>query len=137
LLTWKLTFPFMSIESLPAAAGTLLVSLGVSVGYLGYTWAAWTLTRGLGANRAVQFLSRNTVIVFIVHMPVYYLLEYLLRGPVPHYGIRVSVEFVICFLGLSLFSEAVCRVFGPVVLRDRMAALLWPESSAPVSVSAV
>lgn len=122
LARWDLTFPFMTIQGLSsAAAGAVLVSLAASFVYIGFTVAAYRLTVDAPAPALVRFIARNTSIIFIAHMPFYYLLEYVLGPIVTSYGLRVGVEFLLCLGGLAIVSEGVRRVAPPVVLRERIA----------------
>ena len=125
-LDWELlTFPWMSIAGQSPMANAIQVSILISVAYLLYTLAGFALLAGLPAARAVDFLSRNTLIVFIAHMPLYYVLDHLLRTRVP-YSPRVIIEFVPCYVGLSLVSEALRRLADLQPRRDRLFAWLRP-----------
>jgi hypothetical protein len=119
---WRLTFPLMGIAGLDPVSGTLTVAIATSIVYVGFTLGMYGVTRRLPRSAFVQFLARNTVVVFIAHMPVYYILEYLLQGIVTGYGPRVTLEFLICLPGLALCSEYLRRLLPPAVLRDRIAA---------------
>jgi hypothetical protein len=121
---WKLTFPFMSLVDGDSAAGTLAVSAAVSFVYITYTLAAYRVTVSFPASAFVQFIARNTTVVFIAHMPVYYALEYMLLSNIQSYGPRVTIEFLVCLPGLAVVSEVIRRVVQPTVLRDRLAARL-------------
>ena len=122
---WELTFPWMSLAGQSPMAGAIEVSLLISVAYLLYTLAGFALLAALPATRVIEFLSRNTLIVFIAHMPLYYVLDYLLRTRVSYWP-RVTLEFMLCFVGLSLASEALRRLTNLQPKRDRLFALLRP-----------
>jgi hypothetical protein len=122
VVSWELTFPFMTIAGVSPWASAFLVSLGVSFVYLSYTLATYYVALGIPAFALTQFIARNTIVVFIAHMPVYYLLEYLLLPLVPNYAVRVTIEFLVCLPVLALFSEYVRRVIRLNVLRDQIAA---------------
>jgi hypothetical protein len=107
LVTWKLTFPFMSIAGMGAWTSAILVSIGISLVYISYTLAAYAIALRLPAFAPVRFLARNTVVVFIAHMPVYYALQHFLTPSVSHYGTRALIEFLVCLPVLALVSEAV------------------------------
>ena len=126
---WQLTFPWMSIAGQSPMANAIQVSILVSAAYLLYTLAGFALLAALPAVRLVDFLSRNTLIVFIAHMPLYYLLDYLFRTRVPYWP-RVCFEFVLCYVGLSLVSEALRRLTNLQPRRDRLFALLRPVLAA-------
>lgn len=121
-IPWRHTFPFMSVNGIGILGSTLVVAAASSVVYTGFTLAAYAVARRLPHAAFVQFLARNTVVVFIVHMPVYYVLEYLLRPLVPAYAPRVTIEFLMCLPGLALLSEQLRSALPPTVLRDRIAA---------------
>jgi hypothetical protein len=63
--------------------------------------------------------------VFIAHMPLYYVLDHLFGTRVSYWP-RVSIEFVLCYVGLSLVSEALRRLTDLQPRRDRLFALLRP-----------
>ena len=130
-LEWQLTFPWMSIAGQSPIAGAVQVSILISVAYLLYTLAGFALLAALPATRVVDFLSRNTLIVFIAHMPLYYVLEYLFGTRLPYWP-RVSIEFVLCFVGLSVVSEALRRLTNLPPRRDRLFALLRPLRATTV-----
>jgi len=127
-LEWELTFPWMSIAGQSPMASAIQVSILISVAYLLYTLAGFALLAALPTTRVVEFLSRNTLIVFIAHMPLYYVLDHLFRTRVPYWP-RVSIEFVLCYVGLSLVSEALRRLTDLQPRRDRLFALLRPLPS--------
>jgi hypothetical protein len=125
MVGWQLTFPFMSLGPSRSDFGsTLLVSGLVSATYLTYTWSAFRITRWLPASHVAAFFARNSVIVFILHMPVYYMLEFVLPRFEWTYTVRVSVEFVVCLVGLAMVSELVRRFIRPNVLRAKLALKL-------------
>ena len=134
-IVWQHTFPFMSGLFSNGILDAMGISALISMIYLGYTWAAFTLTRCLPASAVVSFFARNTVIIFIVHMPVYYLLEYLLTGSGWSYFARTTIEFIICFIGLAVLSELIQRVVRLQGLREKLQRRLWPIGSSVASAA--
>jgi hypothetical protein len=122
---WELTLPWMSIAGQSPMASAIEVSILISVAYLLYTLAGFALLAALPATRVIDFLSRNTLIVFIAHMPLYYVLGSLFGTRVPYWP-RVSIEFVLCYVGLSLVSEGLRRLTNLQPTRDRLFAILRP-----------
>jgi hypothetical protein len=120
---WVLTFPLMSLST-PGLTGTLVEGILPSLVYLGFTCGACVTALHLPAFRPVRFIARNSVFVFIAHMPVYYLLEYVLTPILPDYAPRVAVEMLVCLPGLALVSEGVCSLLRIRALRDRLAAFV-------------
>jgi Acyltransferase family len=116
-VSWQLTFPFMSIAGMGAGTSAILVSIAISLVYISYTIAAYAISLRLPSFAPVRFVARNTVLVFIVHMPVYYALQYILSPYVSHYGTRALIEFLVCLPGLAIVSEALRPVIRPHVWR--------------------
>jgi hypothetical protein len=120
-LGWMRTFPLMTPAGSYQYFAGLVTSLAVSLAYLSYTALAYMVAQHLPALRVVRFLARNTLIIFIAHMPLYYLLEWLLHERIPSYAPRVAIEFAICLFGLALASEWLRGALKPVQYRDRLA----------------
>ena len=112
----------------------LVLSVAVSFGYTAYTWTAWSLTRRLPAPASIRFLARNTVLVFVAHMPVYYLLEHALKARVPDYATRVAIEMVICLIGLAVVSELLHRAISLTAARAAVSRIV---GFAPGAYSAI
>ncbi len=117
------TFPLMSFP-LSADANALVVSLSVSAVYLAVTWLAYQSLNGVAANSLMQLVARNSVIVFIGHMPVYYATAVWVQGLAPAYWGRVSIRLFLCLVVLTLISEGLHRVVAVRQLRDRIASML-------------
>jgi len=131
---WLPSFPFMTLTNVGPLTGALVLSGTVSVGYAAYTWSIWTITRLLPAAAWVRFLSRNTIVVFVAHMPVYYLLEYTLARPVPGFAVRAAIEFVICLVGLAFVSEWIHRAGYLRSMKQWLEVRLgWSPGAAPVA----
>jgi hypothetical protein len=95
----------------------LCVSVGVSIVYTAFTWLAYDLARRLREHAVIRFMARNTLFVFIAHMPVYYLLIWLWQGWAVDYWVKAALRLVICFPALALVSEACGRLVKPRTLR--------------------
>ncbi len=137
LVNWELTFPFMTIAGVNPVASALLVSLGVSFVYLAYTLTTYYVALGIPAFAVTQFIARNTIVVFIAHMPVYYALEYFLVPLVPNYGIRVTIEFLVCLPVLAVFSEYLRRLIRPDILRQQLADRFEPVVRSRMATSSL
>jgi hypothetical protein len=120
-LPFEPTFPFMSLTGWPTAAGLAFVSASVSLLYVGTTVLLFDATRHLQTTPApVAFIARNSLIIFLVHMPVYYLLQPVLAAWTTSYWTRVGIQLLVCLPGLALMSEGVVRVVRPGQLRGRV-----------------
>jgi hypothetical protein len=123
-LGWTSTFPFMTSTLFAAPWNAWLLSVNVTMAYFGYTVAAFNLLGSLPDSRIVRFFARNTLLVFIAHMPLYRALDALLQ-PVMPYAARALTEFVICFVGIALVSEVIRPALQPALhgVRERLAKL--------------
>ena len=120
-------FPFMRFAAWPGVAGLVATSAAVTALYVSYTWATVRVAERVPAPAPVRFLARNTLFVFIAHMPVFYAIQ----GPVsrwfPDPNAANLVRLLICFPVLALVSEAIRRLVRPDRLRDR----IWPGRTIP------
>lgn len=122
------TFPLMSFMLAPAA-NALLVSICVSALYLTVTWLAYESVKGVAPNRVMQLVARNSVIVFIAHMPLYYATAAWVEGTFPSYWARVAVRLLLCLVALTLVSEGVHRLIAVRQIRDRLASMFIERSA--------
>jgi peptidoglycan/LPS O-acetylase OafA/YrhL len=121
LLPFEPTFPFMSLHGWPSAAGFLFVSAGVSLLYIGTTALVFQATRRVAAAPApVRFIARNSLIIFLTHMPIYYFLTPVLAAWTTSYWMRVAILLLVCLPGLALLSEGIVAVVRPEQLRRRV-----------------
>jgi hypothetical protein len=128
-------FPFRAPALTPGWYAVALMSVGVSVIYLGMTWLAFRVTSRLPLVDSVRFVATNTVFIFVVHMPLYYLLQPLIA----HWPrlLRGSLLLLICFVGLALAGEVFRRLIRSPALRDHVVRRLDPRLRAqPAELSA-
>ena len=102
----------------------------VSSLYLAYTLLIYRVTRRLRAPAAVRFVARNTLLVFIAHMPVYFALSGPLARWTDSYGLRVAILFAACFPALAVLSEALGAVIRPRALRERLGRICFGAAPA-------
>lgn len=127
------TFPLMSFPLSPDA-NALVVSLSVSVVYLAVTWLTYESLNGVADNRFMRLVARNSVIVFVAHMPLYYATGPWVQSVAPSYWPRVALRLLICLVGLLVVSEGLHRLVAVRKLRDRIASM-FVEPTARVRVS--
>jgi hypothetical protein len=117
------SFPFMRLAGGSEWADLALTSAGVTFLYLVVTALVYEVTSRLPAVRGVRFFAGNTLIVFIAHMPVYYLLDPVLVRRTDIYAIRAAVNVGVCWLALAVLSEGVRRLVQARSLRDHLGQL--------------
>jgi hypothetical protein len=126
----KRSFPFMRFGVGPDFVNLGLTSVTATFLYVAYTWLAYQITRRFSERAVVQFFARNTLIVFIAHMPVYHAVNYMLARRIHSHGALVAVRLLACWLGLAVLSEGICRLIQPKRLRDKLWRLLTSASAA-------
>jgi hypothetical protein len=125
ILVWRLFdpapgFPFMTFHVGPRAAAFGLTSASVTLVYVAFTVCIYRISRPLTAPAWVRFFSRNTPLIFIAHMPIYYGLQRPLVALGLPYGPRVAVLFLVGFIGPALVSEAIRQGLALASWRDRI-----------------
>jgi hypothetical protein len=119
------TFPFQSIEG-GGVLDLLLISASASLLYFGVTWFAFQAARRTPAPFPVRFISQNSLIIFILHMPLVTALHPWLVSLGFGYWQRELIQLLVMLPGLALVSEFLNAVVMPDVLRDR----IWNYFSA-------
>lgn len=112
------TFPFMT-ASHPGWGDALMVSAGISWLYLGTTALVFAVARRVQAPAVALVISRNSLVIFLAHMPVFYALAPVLARLGLTYWPRVAVQSVVCLFGLALLSEAIRAVVRASSPRER------------------
>ena len=126
------SFPHMRL-SLGTPLDPLFTSACVTFLYVGHAFLVFQVASRLPELGWVKFFARNTLIVFLAHMPVFYAIEEPLRSAIGPSAPRLLLQLLICFVGLALVSEAVLRVVRPKELREHAAWELGIEPAPRVS----
>jgi len=116
------SIPFMRIGHGPAPFTLLVTSACVSFLYLSYTWLVFRITSSVKAPAVVRLVARNTVIIFIAHMPLFYFLDARLGDWTSSRPLQVVIRLTVCFVALAFVSEGIGRIVQPKALRDRIFA---------------
>jgi fucose 4-O-acetylase-like acetyltransferase len=121
LMTWASALnPFNITKSfpfrIPVDHSTLISSIAISVAisfvYLSNTLLAVKFFSCIPANRIVRFFSRNTIIIFIGHMPFYVVAEPIARIFIEQgWGVRALIV-IIMYVGLALISELLHKLIN-------------------------
>ena len=113
------TFPLMRLGT-TGMPGALITSAAVTFLYSAITLMTVATVSALNAPAAVRYVARNTVIVFIAHMPIYFALQPILKEYTSSYWLVVAMQMVPCYFALLWLSEWVRGAIQPVALRDRL-----------------
>jgi peptidoglycan/LPS O-acetylase OafA/YrhL len=128
VLAWmpvSMGFPFMRIApSGPASA--LATSAAVSTLYLVCTLLTVRAVRSVPAPAVVRFVARNTLIVFIAHMPLYYAMQPIVRAATTAYWLRVLLYLIVGYGAALIASEVIQRLTHRLRLRERVLGAITP-----------
>jgi peptidoglycan/LPS O-acetylase OafA/YrhL len=108
-------FPFMRPVA-PTIFATLALSCSISAVYLGSAWFAFAIFSRAKPVRFVEFIARNTILIFIAHMPLVYVMLQILPDTPDTVVWRSVVLMVVCLPGLAVVSHFArhSRVIGSI-----------------------
>jgi fucose 4-O-acetylase-like acetyltransferase len=113
------SFPLMRIGGSGVLAA-LATSMAVTFLYAAVTLLAVAIVSTAPALDSVRYVARNTVIVFIGHMPIYFALQPFLKDLIANYWLVVAIQMLPCYFGLLWLSERVRAAVQPVALRESL-----------------
>lgn len=119
------TFPFMTLER-SGSWGLVLVSIAVSALYFGVTALMFEAARRVSAPAPIRFIARNSLIIFLAHMPIVLLLHPWLVSLGLGYWTRVVIQLIVALPILGGASEILSFVLQPDRLRD----WVWRSANA-------
>ncbi|QSP93853.1 acyltransferase [Marinobacter salinisoli] len=119
LLTWAWVggglsvgneFPFRSLPGMESGVSVMVQSIVISLVYIANTFLGFQLARRLFSSRLINFFSRNTILVFILHMPIIYAFSSYFYDVIGDHAYKRIMWVVFLFVALSLFSELCERI---------------------------
>lgn len=114
------SFPFNTTNQWSPLINSLFISALVSLTYLSNTFFAVKFYSCIPSNKLVRFFSRNTIIIFIGHMPLYPIAEPIARIFVERgWGKRAIIVFIM-FVGLAVVSQMLHKVIKVLSLRNML-----------------
>jgi len=115
------SFPFRLLEDHSTLVSSIVLSVAISFVYLSNTLLAVNFFSRIPANTVVRFFSRNTIFIFIGHMPLYDVAEPIARIFVESgWGKRAIIVFIM-YVGLAVVSE----VLQKLINQDQLHNYLW------------
>lgn len=118
------TFPWMVRRDAGTLVNLLTTSFSISLLYFSYAWLGYEITHRLPDSAVIRLFARNTVIVFIAHMPLIYALSPYQYQWMPPGPLRAAANLLIYYVALSLVSEVIRRLVQPQRVRDALFASL-------------
>lgn len=110
--------PFRPVTGGTSASMRLVLSVAVSLLYLGTCWALFHLLRRSGRSAVAEFLSRHTLVIFIAHMPLMFAFDKHIAG----YSLEVQsvLRLVVCVGFVTVASVVFHRLVDMTALRERL-----------------
>jgi hypothetical protein len=106
------SFPFRTLVDHSTLISSIAISMAISFVYLSNTLLAVKFFSRIPANRIVRFFSRNTIIIFIAHMPFYVVAEPIARVFIEQgWGVRALIVLIM-YVGLALISELLHKLIN-------------------------
>ncbi len=99
--------------------------------YLLYTVGVFYIFQVFPKLVAIRFLAANTLIVFLAHMPLEYVIDSRLHELIPQTQLRVLCNQLIYFGLLAVVSSVLVRVTRVKQLKDWLAEKLFSGSAKP------
>jgi hypothetical protein len=127
-------FPTMTIVSWPAWLALVLISASVSTLYLSTTALVFEVVRRIPTPAAIRFLSRGSLVIFLVHMPLFYALHPLLVEWGFGYWTRVIVQLFINVVALGWLSDLLTLLAKPDAVRARLRVTFFASAKPLVAV---
>jgi fucose 4-O-acetylase-like acetyltransferase len=113
-------FPFYTTASRDVAS-LAARSLAISIVYAASVLVALGIFGSLAPPKAVTFIARNTLIVFLAHMPVYYALRHWMPDGTMPPAARSMLMMIVCLPGLAYVSERLRQARWLQAIRLRLA----------------
>jgi peptidoglycan/LPS O-acetylase OafA/YrhL len=122
--------PFDELRPWSPVAAAVFISIWVSAIYVCCTWLLYLVVRPFGAPAWVRFIARNTLLIFLGHMPVLQAVTALTRNSGLSPNARGALVTLVCIVGLGYASEWFHRVVDVRALRDRVHGAICRDARA-------
>jgi hypothetical protein len=126
------SFPFRGIQISSDKWNALFESICISALYLGHTFFFVKVFSKIKANNLVRFFARNTIIVFIAHMPFYVVAAPIATIFVPSGWGKRLIIVLLMYVGLSALSELLNRLVKVDGLKDFIWKMINPKKHEPI-----
>jgi hypothetical protein len=114
------SFPFRVAAVDSTLISSIVISIAITFVYLGNTLLAVKCFSRIPSNKVVRFFSRNTIFIFIGHMPLYDVAEPIARIFVESgWGKRAIIVFIM-YVGLAFVSELLHKLVDINKLKTRV-----------------
>lgn len=127
----KKDFPFKRFVFDSDVSSLLVTSASVSLLYIVITLIVYRMTSGLRYRQLVHFFARNTLFIFLVHMPMIYALTPFYYSRIPSLVLRIPVNLFLFYLLPAVVSEYLFHVIPIKKVRDALWRRFWKKRDPP------
>ena len=122
-------FPFRNSTSttITGWGGFVIRASSVTFLYVIYTWLVFEITRRVKESAVVRFFARQTLFIFVAHMPILFALQEFLPQIIFNYWYRVTISVLILYVGLAFLSEWIIRKCQLGMVRDTLWRVVQSE----------
>ena len=126
-------FPFRIVQAGSGQFNFMVTSMMVTMVYTGHALLFYHLARRLPGMKMIRFFSRNSMIIFLAHMPLWYFIAPHMRTLIEFHPLRIVADLAILYLGIGLVSSLIVRL----IPADRIKTLVYQQvffrNETPVS----
>ena len=116
---FDVSFPFRAITS-SVPFSTVVESVLVTLVYSLHTLLFFSIARRLPRLSLVQFFSRNTLIIFIAHMPVIYGGSSFVYSLFDEIIVKKTILIFFVYVGIAVVSEIIMKILNINALKERI-----------------
>lgn len=106
----------------------LAQSILITLVYCLHTILFFTLARRLPRLPMIAFFSRNTLIIFIAHMPILYGTSSFIYSLFEPTWLKKTILIIFLYVGLAAVSEVISKVIDIKNLRDKTWSIITPKA---------
>ncbi len=126
-------FPFRLVQIGNIDLNFMATSFLISLVYTGHAFLFYHFSRHLPDNKAISFFARNSLFIFLAHMPLWYFIAPYMKAMIAFHPLRLLADLAILYVGIGLVSSILLG-FIPA---DRIKSILYHQvffrNETPVS----
>ena len=119
----SMSFPFRELNvqgSMLENFAPLILSFFISVVYISNTYVFFEIFRRLPCLKIVQFFARNSLITFIIHMPLIYALHPFVYQFFETEWAKKTTFILLIFVGTAIVSEIIQRLVNTGYIQNKV-----------------
>lgn len=103
-------FPFRIVQAGNDSLNLMITSAMITMVYAGHAVLFYHLARVLPDLKIIRFFSRNSLMIFLAHMPFWYVIAPHMKALIPFHPLRLLADLAILYGGIGLLSSLLIRI---------------------------